>query len=433
MAMSNSNILKHMSWLGGIALFLAFMSCRDFDAAFAKCQQDGTCSADGGSLGDGGPQNDGGTQSDGGTQNDGGADGGPVIIVDAGSCNLDAGLCPLSTYEHLYGGSATGKIHALWGSPTDVFLATDDGAKVVRFNGTTFTDQGAINHLSAFPYRMHGTGPNNVWAINENPGSGCDGNPYPYPGSECKLPIVRFDGTNWLKLNPVDNGPVIQPPALFTAGPDATWVATPDATALKWNGSIWQNEPASPGNMGGNIHMRAFWSSTGTAPEMAVGGYNDFFSGGSGNYWERQAGGTWLGPKDFNPLSVPYLKAIGGPSKDHLYAAGGKSSVTVLRFDRANNLWRLESPFPSLPATTQSVEVMDMWVSGDGQDLWIVLQTSFALRKHNGTWYVVYLPVDPEFQALSVEGFGNGELWITGVQYSSPSGSFAYRYLRYSR
>jgi hypothetical protein len=440
--MANPNVLKHASWLGVVALFLVFMSCRDFDAAYDTCTAaGGACTGDGSTTDGGGTTNDGGTTGDGGSQTDGGADAGTQQPpdLDGGTCYSAVGLCLLNKYEALYNTGASGFIHALWGSaPNNVFFATDDGKRVVRYNGTSFSAPTDVTHLAATPFRMQGTSSNNVWAINRMLDFDCGGDPYSGSSGSgnCELPVIRFNGSSWTGLPSTDGGPLIQPPALYTTGYDSTWVATSNGHALRWDGNQWIRELSSAGDDFADQIM-AFWGPDPQAPPtLAVGQAGDYMFSSEAGFWRRQSNGTWEGPSTITlSPTPPPLKAIAGPNLDHLYAVGGFSNVTVLRWDVPSTRWKTENqllPNP-LPNNGQPREVMDLWVSSNGTDVWIALNTSYVLRKVQDQWSVLQLPLHSQFRAVQVEGFDNGELWITGYipHGNGPeSGTYAYRFYR---
>jgi len=102
----------------------------------------------------------------------------------------------------------------------------------------------------------------------------------------------------------------------------------------------------------------------------------------------------------------------------------------VLRWVQGGG-WQSEFTVPYLSGPSPAVQ--DIWVSRDGNDVWVTLGTDYVLRKHDGVWGVVQLPVEPGFSALQVEGFDTpaGDLWITGTQsHGSFFGTIAYHYER---
>jgi hypothetical protein len=126
-------------------------------------------------------------------------------------------------------------------------------------------------------------------------------------------------------------------------------------------------------------------------------------------------------------LDKDSLAVIAGPNEEHRY---GVTASEVLRWVPESG-WQSELSIPRLGG--QAPAVQDIWVSQDGGDVWITLRTSYVLRKHDGAWSVVHLPVEQGFLALQVEGFDTpaGDLWITGIQsYGSFYGTIAYHYER---
>ncbi|MFL5344538.1 MAG: hypothetical protein ACJ8AT_07080 [Hyalangium sp.] len=422
--MVKPDVLKHGLWLGAVALVVAFIGCRDFDAALEKCQTDHTCSLDGG-LPDGG-------LPDGGSP-DAGPPADPFEGEPPGTCSLDAGLCLRSSKELLYNNGPTFTFRGLWGSrPDDVFLATDDGKNVMRFDGG-FPNIDSVAYLNIYVQRLHGTDATNVWAISNQsyygPCGGMPLMPVPNPsGGTCPTPVARYDGQGWLQLTQADDAGVsITPPALYTTGPNSTWVATSNSGALRWDGQTWVEEPASTSSYYSTI--KAFWGPPASAPTFAVGGGYNY--GEYGDYWRRGSDGGWDGPNQINVASN-ILVAIAGPNEQNLYAVGGQN--LVLQWDSRNNAWRAET-LPTLPPLNppqSNRQAQDVWVSADGTDVWVTLDTNYVLRKHNGSWSVVTLPVPPDFQAVQVTGFENGDLWFTGVRNSSgiENGTTAYRFRR---
>jgi hypothetical protein len=252
----------------------------------------------------------------------------------------------------------------------------------------------------------------------------------------CAAPVARYDGQGWLAYEQKDGGAYITPPALYTTGPDSTWVANNRGGAMRWNGSDWIEEPASaydPYNS--EVTIQAFWGPPSSMPTFAVGGGYYSYGGQYGGYWRRQTDGGWNGPQEINIASGATLFAIAGPNEQNLYAVGGQSNqILVLQWEPRNTAWRSET-LPSLPPLAppqSSRQARDVWVSEDGTDLWVALGTNYVLRKRNGTWSVVTLPVPADFQTLQVEGFENGDIWFTGVRTSSgiQNGTTAYRFRR---
>ncbi|HEX8698251.1 MAG TPA: hypothetical protein VF815_05410 [Myxococcaceae bacterium] len=354
-----------------------------------------------------GPFDAGTDELDAGTDTTGRLDGGPrtvfddagVIIADElpiGDCS--GGLC----LRHKYTLSpASDGFNGLWiFDPYDVYLAHTESAQVVQFN-ESFTPTTAP--VGSSPYQLHGTTPDNLWAINP-----------PEDEPTGRTPVSRFDGQSWAAVPAPNTGPSIRPPALFT-GPGATWAAGSHGGALRWDGSTWHAEHPS-GTARGS--MQAFWSNT-SEPLFAVGSVRGIgLPAELGAYWQRQTNGTWAGPF---PLStpgelVPALRAISGPGPDHLYAVGGK---TVLRW--TGTTWVPEALPSTLPEGCQLSDAQDVWVKWDGTDVWVTFDTACVLRKKDGIWAAQLLPVLPTFQARQVEGFHEADgktvdLWFTGYQ-----------------
>ncbi len=351
---------------------------------------------------------DAGTElADAGDDGSGRLDGGPkpvfddagVVVVNElpiGDCSGE--LC----LRHKYTISpASDGFNGLWiFDPYDVYLAHAESSQVMRFNDG-FTATAAP--VGSKPFQLHGTTPDNLWAINGPEAEPTD-----------RTPVAHFDGRSWAAVPAPNTGPSIRPPALFT-GPGSTWAAGSHGGALRWDGATWHAEHPS-GSVRGT--MQAFWSNT-SEPLFAVGGVRGTgLPSELGAYWQRQANGTWAGPF---PLStpeglVPALRAVSGPGTDHLYAVGGKA---VLRWTGGS--WTPE-PLPStLPEGCQLSEAQDVWVKWDGSDVWVTFDTACVLRKKDGVWSAQLLPVLPTFQARQVEGFHEADgktvdLWITGYQ-----------------
>jgi hypothetical protein len=336
-----------------------------------------------------------GTDAGGGVSPDAGPipntnDGGVIAPeIPIGACAED--LC----LRHKYAlSSASDGFNGLWiFDPYDVYLAHTEGTQVVKFNdGFVPTPP-----MGTQPYQLHGTTPDNLWAISP-------AQPGPVPSS-----VSRFDGYRWAAIPVPNTGPSIRPPALFT-GPEATWVAGSHGGALRWDGATWRSELPS-GTARGTI--QAFWSNT-AEPLFAVGGASAIeLSAELGAYWQRQANGTWAGP---TPITfVPTLRAISGPGTGHLYAVGGQA---VLRW--TGTAWAPESLPTTLPPDCKLSEVQDVWVKWDGSDVWVTFDTACVLRKKDGAWSAKLLPVPASFQARQVEGFneadGTVDLWLTGYQ-----------------
>jgi hypothetical protein len=295
-------------------------------------------------------------------------------------------------------------------------------AQVVRFSKGGFS--ATTVDLPGFqPFRLQGTGPNNLWAINEAPASGPCWlgderlvSPYSSPMLHCPSPLFRFDGQQWAPVGYATNGrATIQPPALFT-GVDSTWVASKDQGLLRWSGALWQLEPAKLGKVG---PLSALWGDT-SGPRIGVGNGSLPLAG-------LQRPTPWADWTGSPLLESGRFVAIAGPDEKHLYAA---TASEVLRWVEGGG-WQSEFTVPYLSGPAPAVQ--DIWVSRDGSDVWVTLGTAYVLRKHGGEWSVVQLPVEPGFSALQVEGFDTpaGDLWITGTQsHGSFFGTIAYHYER---
>jgi hypothetical protein len=327
-----------------------------------------------------------------------GNDGGPIVVEELSIGDCSDGLC----LRHKYTLSpANDGFNGLWiFDPYDVYLAHTEGSQVVRFSDG-FTQ--ATTPMGSRPYQLQGTTPDNLWAINP---------PETEPSS--RTPVSHFDGRSWATIPVPNTGPSIRPPALFT-GPEATWVAGSHGGALRWDGATWLAEHPS-GTARGTIE--AFWSNT-SEPLFAVGAVRGTEpSTELGAYWQRLPTGTWTGPIPLSTpgMPVPALRAISGPSTDHLYAVGGKA---MLRW--TGTTWAPEPLPATLPEGCQLSEAQDVWVKWDGSDVWVTFDTACVLRKQDGKWAARKLPVLPTFQARQVEGFNEADgksvdLWITGYQ-----------------
>jgi hypothetical protein len=510
--MVTSTLLKSRGVLG-VALFLvAVTGCRDFQAAYDECLQEGKCLLpDGGLLQDGGGKDDGGVPDSGtpdsgtpdsgtpdsgtpdsgtpdsgtpdsGTPDSGTPDSGPTEPPDSGTpdsgiplppdsgmddggmddggmddgglpdggptTDCDAGFAPCTStndagiitgeasgcsdglcLRHEYALSGPYEFQGLWGSgPEDVFMAArarpgfEAPAQVVRFSKNGFS--ATTVDLPGFqPFRLQGTGPDNLWAINEAPASGpCwlgDEHlaaPYASPMLHCPSPLFRFDGQQWAPVGYATNGwSTIQPPALLT-GVDSTWVASNNQGLLRWSGALWQTEPASLGTVG---PLAALWGDS-SGPRIGVGNGSLPLAG-------FQQPTPWMDWTGSPLLESGRFVAIAGPDEKHLYAA---TASEVLRWVEGGG-WQSEFTIPYLSGPSPAVQ--DIWVSRDGSDVWVTLATTYVLRKHDGEWSVVQLPVEPGFSALQVEGFDTpaGDLWITGTQsHGSFFGTIAHHYER---
>ncbi|HYH98636.1 hypothetical protein [Hyalangium sp.] len=476
--MVTSTVLKRARVLGVAALLMAGAGCHDFDEAFAGCVDAGDCFPDDAGrpdagTPDGGPTgNDGGGTPDSGTPDSGTPDSGPVDTTDGGpdipdggtdipdsgipdsgipdsgipdsgipdsgipdsgipdsgipdTCDggvFTRGACPIGDVDagvipeglqinecanglclrHQYTVDGPYELQGLWGSsPDDVFLAararSEAGvaAQVVRFSNGRFS--ATTVDLPGFqPFRLQGTDSTNVWAINEAPSSGpCN------PLLPCPSPVFRFDGQSWAPVGFVTNGrAAIQPPALYT-GTDSTWVASSGGGVLRWTGGAWAQESTTSGL---GEQFQALWGDT-SAPRIGVGSDSHQLAA----FGLRHSLGTWT---PSSSMGLGPLTAIAGPSEKHLYAA---TNLDVLRWI-PGDWWQFEATVPELDGHSPAVQ--DLWVSQDGSDVWVTLGTSYVLRKHQGEWSVVHLPVPPGFAALQIEGFDTpaGDLWITGTQ-----------------
>jgi hypothetical protein len=314
--------------------------------------------------------------------------------------NCSEDLCE----RHKYTLSGPYEFQGLWGaSPEDVFLAArarpqaQVPSQVIRFNGDRFAAEPVL--LPDFqPFRLQGSGSDNLWAINEAPAAGpcwLSDKSKTSPVFYCPSPVFHFNGASWAPVPSASHEPIpIQPPALHV-GPDSTWVASSDQGLLRWTGSMWLREPS---HLAGSDSLHALWGDD-SGPRI------------------RPQGG----------VTAPVV-AIAGPSEEHLYAA---TSSEVLRWVPGQG-WQSETFAHQLDGRAPSVQ--DIWVSADGNDVWVTLNTAYVLRKLHGAWHVLQLPVPPGFQALQVHGFDTpaGDLWITGTQSHDDqlSGTTAYHYVR---
>ncbi len=360
---------------------------------------------------------------------DAGLDSGTVVVTKDAGAEADAGFACESgmCLRDQYTLDGPYEFQGLWASePDDVFLAArarpeaQAPAQVVRFQDGRFS--ATTVDLAGFqPFRLQGTGPDNLWAINETPVSGpCwPGNEplsgaVPGPLLHCPSPVFRFDGQRWAPVDSVTNGPfTIQPPALYT-GPDATWVAGSGDGVLRWTGSMWLQEPVG---MDSGDQLSALWGDS-SGLRLGVGSDSHHL----GVFRQRTSWGAWFRAPSLE--ANPFI-ALAGPDEKNLYAA---TSSELLRW-MPGDWWQPEMTVPSLHGETPAVQ--DIWVSADGSDVWVTLKTDYVLRKHGGQWSVISLPVEPGFSALQVEGFDTPQrdLWITGTWSSGPlPGTSAYHY-----
>ena len=110
---------------------------------------------------------------------------------------------------------------------------------------------------------------------------------------------------------------------------------------------------------------------------------------------------------------------------NQLYAA---TSSAVFKWNPLTSDWDAET----LP-NQGSVQILDLWVSGDGNEVWVALNASFVLRKRGTTWESIPLPVASTFLAYRIFGFDSAgrDLWITGSHQSQAfQGTIAYHFER---
>ncbi|KFE72113.1 hypothetical protein [Hyalangium minutum] len=287
----------------------------------------------------------------------------------------------------------------------------DSGTGGPADSGTVVTpDAGPIDNTDAGPIDNTDAGPI------DNTDAGVDGgtgSPDAGTGTvNCPSPVYRFTDGTWTQVAYGDGTSQLQPPAIFAAEPSKAWAAAKTGDVVRWDNGSWSAEPL---NLGTGAAPKAFWGDV-AAPRFAVGAD----SRQSAATWQRTSN-TWSGPATLS--SGPFI-AISGPSEDHLYAATASS---VFKWNRTTSQWDLDTP-----ASGQAT-IQDLWVSGDGSEVWVALNSATVLRKQGPDWQMLTLPVAPTFMAYRIIGFDtpDKDLWITGTHDSQAfKGTIAYHFSR---
>lgn len=460
--MVNSNLLRCAGLLAFVGCLVMATNCHDFEEAFSQCQDAGLCFPD--------EDNDGVADAFDGCPSDTKA---PLPgDLKAGKCDPASKLC----LKHECPIEGDYELTGLWGNtPLDVFLTarsrSSGPAWFVRFGGTTFTSE-QVEDRGFQPWRLHGSSATNVWSINDAASAcsarklgavnadagpvvddagvivvddagvvdagmevdagdgtvtdagtggpvdagvdgGTPGGPDAGPGTlSCPSPVYRFTEGSWAQVAYGDGTSQLQTPAIFAAEPARAWAVDPNSNVVRWENGAWTAEPQ---NLGTGAAPKAFWGDA-TAPRFAVGADGRQ----STATWQR-SNNTWSGP---TTLSVGPFIAISGPSEDHLYAA---TSSSVFKWNRVASRWELE------PSAAGQASIQDLWVSGDGSEVWVALNSASVLRKQGTDWQTITLPVAPSFMAYRIIGFDapSRDLWITGSHSSSGfTGTIAYHFSR---
>jgi hypothetical protein len=453
--MMNPTVLKHGGWLtlalvAVIGVF-AFASCRDFETAYETCVDAGACLPDDQFLPDGGLKghNDGGT--DGGTtpgndagmdagttpENDAGmdagSDAGPDTGDDAGmdagddsgpdagddagmdagddagpDTGDDAGMDAGDDAGSDAGDDAGDDAGMDAGSDAGPIINTPDAAMDIDASVIAQTPMAPEcaaglclrnKYVLSGPYEFQGlwgSTPDDVFLVARA-----------RPGVEVPAQMVRFSNGGF-SASTVDL-PGFQPFRLQGTDSANVWAINEDPTS----GPCWPGDELLSG-ANTNPLLPCL------APQFRFDGQ----SWAPAGYGTRTSWSAWTYSP--SPENIHFATIV-GPDEKNLYAA---TTSEVLRWTPAEG-WQPEISVPVL--NEQPPSVQDIWVSADGKDVWVTLKTSYVLRKHDGQWSVIYLPVDPSFSALQVEGFDTptGDLWITGTWSSGASfGTTAYHFER---
>lgn len=469
--MVNSKLLRWSGLLAFVGCLVALTNCHDFEEAFEQCQKTGDCF----------PDKDGDDVADAFDGCPGGEKAPFEGDLRAGTCNSASQLC----LKHECPIEGDYELSGLWGSTaSDVFLAARSRASspgpawFIRFDGTGFTSE-QVGDTGFQPWRLHGSSADNVWSMNETASAcsarklgvvsadagpvdedggvvdagtevdagpldagtvdagtsgpldagatvdagpivdadagvdgGLPGDPDAGTGTPiCPSPVYRFTTGGWAQVAYDDGKSQLQPTAIFAAEPAQAWAVSPSKDVVRWTGNGWTPESF---NLGADAAPKAFWGDA-TAPRLAVGA-----QGSVAATWQR-TNGTWRGPTTSS--SSPFI-AISGPNEEHLYAA---TSSAVFKWDPATSQWALE-PIPAGQTTIQ-----DLWVSSDGNEVWVALNSASVLRKQGTDWQTLSLPVAPTFKAYRIIGFDSPDrdLWITGTHDSQAfTGTLAYHFSR---
>jgi hypothetical protein len=228
----------------------------------------------------------------------------------------------------------------------------------------------------------------------------------------CPSPVYRFTDGSWAQVAYGDGTSQLQTPAIFAAEPSRAWAVNQNADMVRWDNGAWTVESQ---NLGTGAAPKAFWGDV-TAPRFAVGA-----DGRQSAATWRRVNNTWSGAATLS--SGPFI-AISGPSEDHLYAA---TSSSVFKWNRAASRWDLET------SASGQASIQDLWVSGDGSEVWVALNSASVLRKQGTEWQTIPLPVAPTFMAYRIIGFDAParDLWITGTHDSQAfKGTIAYHFSR---
>lgn len=272
-------------------------------------------------------------------------------------------------------------------------------------------DAGPIGTPDAGPVGTPDAGP--VGTPDAGVDGGVPGSPDAGTGTvSCPSPVYRLADGSWAPVAYGDGSSQLQTPAIFAAEPTRAWAAAQSGDVVRWDNGSWSAEPL---NLGTGAAPKAFWGDT-SAPRFAVGAD----SRQSAATWQR-TNNTWGSAATIS--SGPFI-AISGPSEDHLYAATASS---VFKWNRTHSSWDLDT------SASGQASIQDLWVSGDGSEVWVALNSATVLRKQGPNWQMLTLPVAPTFMAYRIIGFDtpDKDLWITGTHDSQAfKGTIAYHFSR---
>ena len=206
-------------------------------------------------------------------------------------------------------------------------------AKMYRYNGKkwnvvplTVQEGGPIQKLQLED--IHGSGPNNIWAVGEESFL-ASSNPYTFLDSSM---VVHFDGVRWSEVKIPCRGPILY--AVWVVSPNCVWASGDNGYVVNYNGSTWKKF---------ELPKKALCSSITalSASEVYVIGHVGdavFPIDSSGSFLFKYDGTTWT--------CIDSIMRTPNAPPSHLgstvYSAYGRVyNLGISLYERVDNIWRL--------------------------------------------------------------------------------------------
>ncbi len=343
-----------------------------------------------------------------------------IVITPSGG----QGICSVDRVCLSYPKEPRTSYRVIWGtSPTDMW-AGDGNRLLIHWDGNAWTSRNA--GLTSLPSvkAVHGTGPNDVWAV------GDDG-------------IFHWNGTNWAVLPGSPQQPISD---VWAISPTAVWAVSSSFTSAGiyfFNGSSWQTFPyprtvgafsdsfssvwaASANDVwasaasGSNTHFFRFngttWTkvvvpfATGTGELWGSGPANVYFANQQG--LQRFDGSSWAFVPSVNPAqptitgSIGYeVTAVSGSGAGDVWATGTSGSGP---FHFNGSAWSYSSNGGITGATNAiwSLGANDTWLAGQNK----------IVRRFNGTFTTVLgSPVEEGKRNVGIWGSSDSNVWVVSA------------------